>query len=483
VNLLLAGLAASATLGHSEPAGAANHRLIVLADMGNEPDEEQQMTHLLIYANEIDLEGLVAVTGKYLKTGPRPDLFHKLIDGYVQVVDNLRLHADGWPTAQYLHGITVAGQPSYGIADVGKGKSSPGSKLILTAATKDDPRPLHIVVNAGSNTLAQALWDYRATHAPAEVEALVGRLRVYENGAQDNAGAWICHFFPTIHWVRSNYQTYAYMGPGRGGRGPHVWRPHAVSNQGQHDWAKEHIQTGHGPLGALYPDRRFRNGRLGFLEGGGTTPWMGLLNKGLYDPSQPAWGGWGGRFTARKVENVWSRHDDIKPDERQFAPFAVFQEASDAWTDPETGARYENDFAPVWRWRRAMLNDFQCRMDWCVKSRADANHNPLAAVDGDCSNAIIRIKAAPGDSVALDAAASRDPDGDPLDFDWFVYPEAGSYHGKIALDTRQNAKTELTIPADAAGKQMHVILQVRDRNSIAFLFDYRRVVVDVEKAK
>jgi hypothetical protein len=41
-------------------------RLVVLADMGNEPDEMQQMVHLMMYNNEIDLEGLIAVTGIWL---------------------------------------------------------------------------------------------------------------------------------------------------------------------------------------------------------------------------------------------------------------------------------------------------------------------------------------------------------------------------------------------------------------------------------
>ncbi len=67
--------------------------------------------------------------------------------------------------------------------------------------------------NAGSNTLAQALWDYRKDHSQAEVDQFVSRLRVFENGAQDNAGAWICANFPKIHWIRSNYQTYCYGGP------------------------------------------------------------------------------------------------------------------------------------------------------------------------------------------------------------------------------------------------------------------------------
>ena len=44
------------------PADNVNHRLIILADMGNEPDEEQQMTHMLVNCNEFDLKGLIAVT-------------------------------------------------------------------------------------------------------------------------------------------------------------------------------------------------------------------------------------------------------------------------------------------------------------------------------------------------------------------------------------------------------------------------------------
>jgi len=40
------------------------------------------------------------------------------------------------------------------------------------------------VVNAGSNTLAQALIDYQASHAAAEVHAFVAKLRVFENGSQ-----------------------------------------------------------------------------------------------------------------------------------------------------------------------------------------------------------------------------------------------------------------------------------------------------------
>jgi len=177
----------------------SRHRLIVLADMGNEPDEEQQMVHLLLYVNDIDVEGLIAVTGKYLRPESKqeyrrtlhPELFRRLIDGYAKVLPNLKLHAQGWPEVDYLHSIVYEGQKRYGIADVGEGKSSPGSEAIVRALLKDDPRPIWVVVNAGANTLAQALRGLRARFKDdsAKLNAVVAKLRVFENGAQDNADA------------------------------------------------------------------------------------------------------------------------------------------------------------------------------------------------------------------------------------------------------------------------------------------------------
>lgn len=489
---LLWGIQAAAA---STPvADSTRQRMIILADMGNEPDEEQQMAHMLVNCNEFDLEGLVAVTGKYLRPESKqeyrrvlhPELFYKLIDGYAKVLPNLKLHAQHWPEADYLRSITCEGQKGYGIADTGPGKSSPGSKLILAALAKEDPRPIWVVVNAGANTLAQALIDYRASHTAAEVDAVVAKLRVFENGAQDNSGAWICAEFPKIHWIRSNYQTYAYGGPGgRDGNtrinlGPNFWHPHPYSAAGQHAWLKEHVQTGHGALGDLYPDRQFGNGNLAFMEGGGTVPWLGLVNKGLFDINQPSWGGWSGRFTAEKVKNFWSRHGDIKPDEEKVAPFHVHREASDVWTNPETGDVLHGDYVPVWRWRPAMYANQIARFDWCVKPFNEANHHPVAAFNGDTSDTIIGVKAKAGEELTFDAGASTDPDGDKLIFAWWQYEEAGTYAGQVFIEGADSANATAHIPTGAGGTQIHLILEVRDENPIASLRDYRRVVIDVE---
>jgi hypothetical protein len=470
----------------------ARPRLVVLADMGNEPDEDQQIFHLLMCSNLLEIEGLIAVSGKHLRPEDKrayrqilhPELFHLLIHGYAKVQPNLLLHAPGWPAPEYLHGIVASGQTGYGVASTGPGKFSAGSRLITAVVEKPDPRPVHIIVNAGSNTLAQALIDYRATHTPAELRAFVAKLIVFENQAQDDAGAWVCREFPDIHWIRSRHQTRGYGGPTDKDLGPHIWKPYAYSVRGQHDWAREHIVTGHGPFGAIYPERVYAD-LLHFIEGGGTIPWLRLVSPGLTDPTEPSWGGWSGRYTAEKVLNVPSPYADIALEEKSSQPFATYSDfgadVRDRWTDPADGKLYHDNLAPIWHWRVAMWNDLQARMDWCVQPFAKANHHPRAVLDGDTSDTSLRRTAKPGDTLKFDASASTDPDGDALRFSWWIYPEAGRrpYGQPLALANATAPAITFIVPADAAGKELHLILEVWDQSKIVPLVDYRRVVIAV----
>lgn len=472
------------------------HRLIVLADMGNEPDEEQQMAHMLMYSNEFNLEGLIAVSGKYLHNKHRlserqklyPELFERLIVGYEKVFENLKIHASGWPEPDYLKSIVASGQTGYGMGDVGEGKSTEGSKLLIKSFEKEDPRLLYIVVNAGSNTLAQALIDYKSTHTKKELLAVLKKLRVFENGAQDNAGAWICANFPEIHWTRSNYQTYAYGGPAWAWgntndddkKGPYTWKPYQINATGQHQWALEHIKN-HGALGAVYPLRETPTGKLVFIEGGGTIPWLGLIHQGLSDISQPGWGGWSGRFSKEKVKNVPSRHESIRIDEVTYGDYYLYTEDSDEWIDPETNEYYNSIYAPVWRWRQDYFNDFQARMDWCIATFDKANHNPIAVVNDEKAEKILYKSVKAGEFIILDATASFDPDGDELTHNWWIYNEAGTYKGNEAIiENPSSTKLRMAIPNNASGKTIHVILTLRDENNIVSLSDYRRIVISVE---
>lgn len=467
-------------------------RLVIMADMGNEPDEMQQIMHLLMYNNEFDLEGLIAVTGKWLRPDfegepyrqvLHPELFDSLITGYARVYPNLLQNASGWHTAEYLKNIVTTGQIGYGIDAVGDGKSSPGSELITNAILKEDPRPVYIVVNAGANTLAQAIWDYRKSHSNSELDAFLSKIIIYDNGAQDDAGAWIAQQFPSLQYIRSTNQKNAYGGNTGVNEenvrklGPWAWKPHEYSEAGSHAWAKENIQTNHGTLGNLYPDRIMEN-RFWFIEGGGTVPWIGLISRGLYDPYHPNWGGFSGRYTSEKVPDEWSIYPEVALREKSFGTFLTFADTSDSWRDPADSMLYNNINTPVHRWRESLFNDFKCRMDWCVENFEKANHNPVAAIDGNTEHLILIINSNPGKKLQFDASASFDPDKNQnLSFSWWIYPEAGSYKENIANSTLD--KLIFVIPENAKGKQIHIILDVYDDSEIAVLHDYRRIVINV----
>ena len=51
----------------------ARPRLVVLTDMGNEPDDQMSLVRLLIYSNEIDIEGLVATTSTWQEDAMHPE--------------------------------------------------------------------------------------------------------------------------------------------------------------------------------------------------------------------------------------------------------------------------------------------------------------------------------------------------------------------------------------------------------------------------
>jgi len=467
-------------------------RLIILADMGNEPDEEQQMIHMLVCSSEFDLEGLLAVSGKFLRPESKevykqtlhPELFFRLLDGYEKVYTNLKLHSDGWQTPDYLRSIVAAGQIGYGISGIGAGKSSAGSELIIKAVMKNDPRPVHIVVNAGSNSLAQALIDFRASHSLEEVNVFVSKIRVYENQAQDDAGAWICHEFPDIFWIRSLTQTRCFGGSGDKDMGPYNWKPYDYSPEGQHEWAKENIMTNHGALGELYPKRIYAS-NLHVIEGGGTIPWLGLVSCGLTDSSEPTWGGWSGRFTGKKVLNVPSPYPDVVSEEQKSLPYLLFTDKgiSDQWIDPVDGKVLNDKVGPVYRWRTAMWNDLKARMDWCVEPFNNANHYPHAVLNGNTSDDILVLSAKPGQSVKFSAAGSTDRDKDEIRYAWWFYPEAGKncYNKELTIKSATSSKVKISIPMDAASKELHLILEVWDKNAIVPLVDYRRVIIRVSQ--
>jgi hypothetical protein len=97
-------------------------------------------------------------------------------------------------------------------------------------------------------------------------------------------------------------------------------------------------------------------------------------------------------------------------------------------------------------------------------------------VNGKKGIEVVTIKVKPGKTIKLDASKSFDPDGDNLNFNWFVYREVGNYNGTLNISNPSSAKQKLVVPDDVKGKEIHVILELKD-NGKPGLVSYRRFIL------
>src|SRR6059036_1622622 len=106
------------------PATAAEKpRLVVLTDIGGDPDDQQSMIRLMTYANEFEIEGLVAsasgIPGERKGDVTRPDLIRTIVEAYGKVRPRLLLHRPGYPPAGSLLDRVKSGNPRRGVKNLG----------------------------------------------------------------------------------------------------------------------------------------------------------------------------------------------------------------------------------------------------------------------------------------------------------------------------------------------------------------------------
>ena len=435
------------------PAAAAadKPRLVVLTDIGGDPDDQQSMIRLMHHADEFDIEALVAtaagVPSEKKEDALYPGLIREIVEAYGKVRPNLVRHRPDFPEAKLLLDRVKSGNAVRGVKSVGAGHDTEASRWLISVVDRDDQRPVNVTIWGGSTELAQALWRVRNDRAPEQLKAFIRKLRVYAISHQDDTGPWINETFPDLFYVLAK------AAPGRdmregAYRGMYLGGDESLTSR---EWVDRHLRHGRGPLGALFPTRTWTAPNPhATLKEGDTPSWFYFLPVGLGNPAKPGWGSWGGRFRRERG--------------------GLYRDATDK-VGTVTDAR-----STVWRWRPAFQAEFAARAQWCVKPPAEANHPPVAVLNGDRTAAAVEMPTRPGALELFSAAGSTDPDGDHLTYRWFVYPEAGSYGEAVKVAGEDAELAGLMVPADAAGKTIHVILEVTDRGSPA-LTRYRRVVL------
>ncbi|MGD8538269.1 MAG: DUF1593 domain-containing protein [Candidatus Aminicenantes bacterium] len=448
------------------------HRLVVLTDIEADPDDTQSLVRLLLYSNEIDIQGLVATTSIHKRNSVHSQSIRNVIHAYAAVHDNLLQHDANYPTAESLLTLVKQGLPKYGMTGVGDDNDSEGSDWIIKTLELDDDRPLWVSVWGGTNTLAQALHKIRATRSAEQAKRLIAKLRVYTISDQDDSGIWMRRNFLELFYIVSP-----------GGYGAGTWTGinqvvagfdnTTISNR----WIAENIQQGHGPLGSVYPD-------VSWGMEGDTPSWLSLIPNGLNAPEHPEWGGWGGRYEFYMPElsamdpNGFTGGVPIEPE-----PRPIWTNAIDVYNPPaapeygratRTGEKSFKGFrTTVYRWRDDFQNDFAARMDWTSKPYSQTNHPPIPALAHPD-----RITVQSGKTFGLGAQGSTDPDGDSLSFYWFQYPEVGTCKAPLTFSVENAIRIAVTAPKVEQTETAHIILRVTDKGSPA-LSRYKRVIVTI----
>jgi hypothetical protein len=251
-------------------------RVIISSDIGGtDPDDFQSMVHLLVYADMVDIEGLIS--SPY---GPgRREHIEQVIDKYAADYPNLKTYSDRYPSPQALLRVTTQGAIDSGAPATGR--ATAGSDWIVSVARRTDPRPLWVLVWGGIEDLAQALHD-----APD----IVPKLRVYFIGGPNkmwSADAYddIERNHPSLWMIEANS---TYRGWFTGGDQAGEWSNSA--------YVAKHV-AGHGALGEFFATQL-----QGTLKMGDSPSVVYALQRSRDDPSQPGWGGrfvpvWDGRKT------------------------------------------------------------------------------------------------------------------------------------------------------------------------------------------
>ncbi len=481
---LVLAMSPSLCQGGTEAPGAeetAKTRVIITQD--GEVDDMNSLLHTLLYANDLDIEGIVQSSSKLHYSGDDQneplrwtgtDWMYDFMDAYEEVYPNLVIHDADYPKPEDLRALTVIGNVS--MANETE-TDTDGSELIKASILKEDERPLYITVGGGANTLARALKSIEEEHGndadwEEQRKSICEKLVILTWGFQDET----YKEYISVNWPEIPVVNVANAAICFGYR----WKTAEGMTEGAVEkmssaWMQENLLNDHGALLDRYmtwgdgtyiegedEDQQFGTNesmlnsedwwgkvpydRYDFLSEGDSPTFLQLLPIGMRSLEDLTYGGWGGVYMIKEYSG------------------------NEAVMNYYTAVQKTNT-AP---WMEAIFNDFAVRADWCVKSSyEEANHEPEVRITESLDQT-----AAPGDEITLHAEAS-DPDGDTVAFAWSEFSDADTYEGDAQI-SGTGSEITFKIPDDAkAGDTIHVLLTGTDDGEHN-LSRYQRVIITVQ---
>ncbi|MBR2810968.1 MAG: DUF1593 domain-containing protein, partial [Solobacterium sp.] len=475
-----------------------------------EADDMNSVLRALLYANDMDIAGIVITSSMYhyagdAEKGIEPfrwtgtQWIYDFLDDYEAVYENLKAHDETYPSADSLRAVTKIGN----ITNVGEMEEvTEGSEFLKELFLDDDERNLYVQTWGGTNTTARALLsieeEYKDTDKwEAIQQKIYDKLVVYMILDQDDSYSdYIAVNWPGLKIIndRSNFWRFAYLW---------TWNNDEVNETLHSAWEYENIIKDKGVYMenyALMGDGKIIEGedygelrgtddyleanpeyeRYDFISEGDSPSFLYLIDTGLRSLEDPSYGGWGSRFT-QESETLF------KNNALDYSPYSQQYEASYTLT----------------RWFTDIQNDFAERINWTLTADDSAvNHAPTVSVRQG-----IDITAAPGETVT---AVGEDKDGDTLSYRWWHYFEADTDQpnaevadtelyemsgfqidvlrqvgedeilNAIEIINPDEAEMSFTVPEDAkAGDTIHMIVEVKDDGSHT-LKHYQRVIITVK---
>lgn len=244
-------------------------RAIITQD--GEVDDMNSLVHMLLYADEIDIQGIILTSSEWHWAGdptpektfdqgmalylgpdslkepvrwPGDEWMYEFIDDYAEVYPNLMKHDANYPTPEYLKSVTKVGNIGY-VGDTEE--DTEGSNLIKEALLDEDERPLYLTAWGGTNTIARALMtieeEYKDTEEwDAVREKIVNKAIISAFAQQDQTYMeYIAESWPEIKFIDIS---------GESGYG-YFWKNVAFGETREvfgPKWMKENLDVGHGAL-------------------------------------------------------------------------------------------------------------------------------------------------------------------------------------------------------------------------------------------